>query len=113
MLTWTEDRHNEYKKTGKVSTLVNQFIVIAPGGPSEYQGSLSSALRKAGNYPIQNASSSVVGCVLYEICQYINSSSSIQYYQSMIQMIKNVCELNELRGCRQLKNTILSFVITY
>lgn len=69
---WTEDRHNEYKKTGKVSTLVNQFIVIAPGGPNEYQGSLSSALRKAGNYPIQNASSSVVGCVLYEICQYIN-----------------------------------------
>ncbi len=48
-----------------------------------------------------------------EICQYINSSSSIQYYQSMIQMIKNVCELNELGGCRQLKNTILSFVITY
>ena len=45
-----------------------------------------------------------------EICQYINSSSSIQYYQSMI---KNVCELNELGGCRQLKNTILSFVITY
>lgn len=68
---WIEERHKEYKETGRVSTMTNMYIVIAPDGVDNYQGSASSALRKAQNYPIQSASSSIVGCVLFEVCNYL------------------------------------------
>ena len=72
---WIDARHEEYKKTGRVSTMTNFFIVIAPDGVDNYNGSLSGALRKSQNYPIQASSSAIVGCVLFEVCNYLSRNN--------------------------------------
>lgn len=49
--TWIDERHEQMRTTGKVTTPMDYYINVSP---EKYGGSESKALRAAQNYPISN-----------------------------------------------------------
>lgn len=67
---YIEAKHEEMKKYGKVTTLMNMFLSISPDD-DVCRGDEGKALRIAQNAPIQSAASMIAGCCLYEIMKFI------------------------------------------
>lgn len=66
---WQTDLKEKVQVTGKVPLMTNRFIKIDVPSKNDISG-FNKALREAGNYPIQGASSDVAGCTAYEIDRY-------------------------------------------
>lgn len=65
---WIDSKHAEVERTGKVGLLTNRFIKID-------EPNYGARMRKAQNFPIQGASSDIVGAVIFEICKYIEDNN--------------------------------------
>lgn len=63
-------KHEEMKKYGRVTTLMDMFLNISPDD-DVCRGDEGKALRIAQNAPIQSAASMIAGCCLYEIMKFI------------------------------------------
>lgn len=66
--TWIDERHEQMRTTGKVTTPMDYYINVSP---EKYGGSESKALRAAQNYPIQSSGSAMAANVIYEILDYM------------------------------------------
>lgn len=67
---YIEKKHEEMKKYGRVTTLMDMFLNISPDD-DVCRGDEGKALRIAQNAPIQSAASMIAGCCLYEIMKFI------------------------------------------
>ena len=67
---YIEKKHEEMKKYGRVTTLMDMFLSISPDDDT-CRGDEGKALRIAQNAPIQSAASMIAGCCLYEIMKFI------------------------------------------
>lgn len=66
--TWIDERHEQMRTIGKVTTPMDYYINVSP---EKYGGSESKALRAAQNYPIQSSGSAMAANVIYEILDYM------------------------------------------
>lgn len=76
---WIDQKHEEMRKTGKVTTIMDTFINVSP---ELFKGDENKALRAAQNYPVQHSGSMMGGCVLYEIQEFIKRNN----YKSKIEL---------------------------
>lgn len=70
--TWISEKHEEMRRTGKVTTIMGTYIKVSPSNFGTGKGAEGKALRASQNYPVQSSGSYMGGNVLYEVNKYMN-----------------------------------------
>ena len=70
--TWISEKHEEMRRTGKVTTIMGTYIKVSPSNFGTGKGAEGKALRAAQNYPVQSSGSYMGGNVLYEVNKYMS-----------------------------------------